>query len=93
MPRLKASSGARRLQFLYDSLRELRDSLDGRQLLTRGRPEARIPALAKEIDATSVHVSSDFSPFGRRVTMRCVRRSVTCRYSRPDRRSWSHRDG
>jgi deoxyribodipyrimidine photo-lyase len=65
-PRLKASSGPRRLQFLYDALRELRDDLDGRVLVTRGRPETRIPALAKEIGATSVHVSSDFSPFGRR---------------------------
>lgn len=45
-PRLKASSGPRRLQFLYDSLRELRDALDGRLLVTRGRPETRIPALA-----------------------------------------------
>jgi deoxyribodipyrimidine photo-lyase len=65
-PRLKASSGPRRLQFLYDSLRELRDALDGRLLVTRGRPETRIPALAKAVDATSVHISSDFSPFGRR---------------------------
>ena len=63
-PRLKASSGARRLQYLYDSLRELRDGLDGRLLVTRGRPETRIPALAKQIHATSVHVSADFSPFG-----------------------------
>jgi deoxyribodipyrimidine photo-lyase len=63
-PRLKASSGARRLQYLYDSLRELRDALDGRLLITRGRPETRIPALAKQIHATSVHVSADFSPFG-----------------------------
>ena len=46
-PRLKASSGPRRLQYLYDALRELRDGLDGRLLVTRGRPETRIPALAK----------------------------------------------
>ena len=63
-PRLKASSGARRLQYLYDALRELRDSLDGRLLVTRGRAETRIPALVKQIGATSVHVSGDFSPFG-----------------------------
>ena len=65
-PRLKASSGPRRLQYLYDALRDLRDSLDGRLLVTRGRPEKRIPALAKAIGATSVHVSADYSPFGRR---------------------------
>ena len=29
-PRLKASSGPRRLQYLYDALRDLRASLDGR---------------------------------------------------------------
>lgn len=65
-PRLQASAGPRRLQYLYDSLRELRDGLDGRLLVTRGRPETRIPALVKETHATSVHVSADFSPFGLR---------------------------
>ena len=65
-PRLKASSGPRRLQYLYDALRELRDALDGRLLVTRGRPEKRIPALAKSVGASAVHVSADFSPFGRR---------------------------
>lgn len=63
-PRLKTSSGFRRLQYLYDSLRELRDGLDGRLLVTRGRPDTRIPALAKKIHASAVHVSADFSPFG-----------------------------
>jgi deoxyribodipyrimidine photo-lyase len=65
-PRLEASSGPRRLQFLGDSLRRLRDDLDGRLLVTRGRPEDRIPCIANRIDATAVHVSEDFAPFGRR---------------------------
>ena len=65
-PRLKASSGQRRLQYLYDALRDLRERLDGRLHVTRGRPEKRIPALAKAIGASSVHVSADYSPFGRR---------------------------
>jgi deoxyribodipyrimidine photo-lyase len=65
-PRLEASSGDRRMQFLTDSLRRLRDDLGGRLLVTRGRAEERIPALVKEIDAPSVHVSEDFSPYGRR---------------------------
>ena len=64
-PRLEASSGSRRMQFLCDSLRQLRDDLDGRLLVTRGRPEERIPALVKEIGAPSVHVSEDFAPYGR----------------------------
>src|SRR5437763_15095855 len=65
-PRLEASSGDRRMQFLTDSLRGLRDDLHGRLLVTRGRPEERIPALVKEIEAPSVHVSKDFSQYGRR---------------------------
>ncbi|ORA10319.1 cryptochrome/photolyase family protein [Mycobacterium asiaticum] len=65
-PRLEASSGARRLQFLGDSLRQLNSDLDGRLLVTRGRPEQRIPQLARAIGASSVHISEDFAPFGRR---------------------------
>nr|WP_090281052.1 deoxyribodipyrimidine photo-lyase [Mycolicibacterium komanii]CRL77225.1 deoxyribodipyrimidine photolyase [Mycolicibacterium komanii] len=65
-PRLEASAGARRLQYLYDALRVLRDGLDGRLFVTRGRPEKRIPAVAKAIDASAVHISADFTPFGRR---------------------------
>jgi deoxyribodipyrimidine photo-lyase len=65
-PRLAASSGRRRLQFLGDSLRRLRDDLDGRLLVTRGLPEEQIPRIAKEIGASSVHISNDFAPFGRR---------------------------
>ena len=65
-PRLQASSGSRRLQYLYDALRDLRDGLDGRLLVTRGDPKSRIPALAKAIGAASVHVTGDYTPFGRR---------------------------
>src|ERR1700748_2660297 len=57
-PRLKASSGPRRLQYLYDALRELRDALDGRLIVTRGQPEKRIPPLAKAVGASAVHVSA-----------------------------------
>ncbi len=65
-PRLEASSGRRRLQFLGDSLRQLRDDLDGRLLVTRGKPERQIPRIAREIGAASVHISEDFAPFGKR---------------------------
>lgn len=65
-PRLESSSGRRRLQFLSNALRQLRDDLDGRLLVTRGRPEEQIPRIAKEIDAASVHISEDFTPFGSR---------------------------
>lgn len=65
-PRLEASSGPRRLQFLGDSLRRLRDQLDGRLLVTRGRPEQQIPRIAEEVAAAAVHISEDFAPFGKR---------------------------
>lgn len=65
-PRLEASSGQRRLQFLGDCLRKLRDDLGGKLLITRGLPQQRIPQIAAEIEASAVHVSADFTPFGRR---------------------------
>jgi deoxyribodipyrimidine photo-lyase len=49
-----------------DTLRRLRDDLDGRLLVTRGLPEEQIPRIAKKIDATSVHISEDFAPYGKR---------------------------
>ncbi|OBF22657.1 deoxyribodipyrimidine photolyase [Mycobacterium kubicae] len=65
-PRLEASSGPRRLQFLGDSLRRLDEDLNGRLLVTRGLPQDAIPRLANEIGASAVHISEDFAPFGRR---------------------------
>ena len=65
-PRLETSAGARRLQFLGDCLRALDDAVGGRLLITRGRPEEIIPQIAEAIGARSVHISADFSPFGRR---------------------------
>lgn len=65
-PRLEASSGSRRLQILAESVRQLRDTLQGRLLVARGLPEELIPRIAGEIGASEVHVSEDFAPFGRR---------------------------
>ena len=65
-PRLEASSGRRRLQYLGDCLRQLRDDLGGRLLVTRGRPEEQVPRIARDIGASSVHISDDFAPYGRR---------------------------
>ncbi|WP_066896363.1 cryptochrome/photolyase family protein [Mycolicibacterium houstonense] len=65
-PRLAASSGRRRLQYLYRALHDLSDSLGGRLLVTGGRPEQRIPELARAVGAAAVHITQDHSPFGRR---------------------------
>lgn len=65
-PRLEANTGPRRLQFLGDCLRELNVALDGRLLITRGRPEEHLPQICAAAAATAVHISADFSPFGMR---------------------------
>jgi len=63
-PRLEATSGSRRMQFLGDSLREIDDTLGGRLFVTRGRPESLIPQICTTVGARSVHITADFSPFG-----------------------------
>ena len=65
-PLLERTSGPRRMQFLGDSLREVRDVLGGRLLVTRGRPREVIPRICAAVEATAVHISADFSPFGLR---------------------------
>jgi deoxyribodipyrimidine photo-lyase len=65
-PRLESSAGPRRMQFLCDSLRRLADDLDDRLLVVRGRPEQVIPSIATGVEASAVHVSQDFAPFGKR---------------------------
>lgn len=64
-PRLE-SSGPRRMQFLCNALRQLQEDLDGRLLVARGSPGTLMPLLANEIDASSIHISEDFAPFGKR---------------------------
>lgn len=65
-PRLADSAGTRRLQYLYDALRELRDALQGRLMVTKGHPTTQVPLLARAVQATAVYVSQDYSPLGRR---------------------------
>ena len=66
-PRLKASSGrAAAAVPLRRAARTATTASTAGCMVTRGRPEKRIPALAKAVGATSVHVSADFTPFGRR---------------------------
>ena len=91
-PRLEASSGGRRMQFLCDSLRQLRDDLDGRLLVTRGRPEERIPAIAKEVDAPVGACLGGLRALSAGdATIGCARRWATCRWWPRDRRIWCRR--
>ncbi|MGW0176433.1 cryptochrome/photolyase family protein [Rhodococcus sp. NPDC003322] len=59
-------SGAPRRNFLIECLRSLDEDLGGRLLVTTGNPTAVVPALAREFDAASVHVTADYGPYGTR---------------------------
>ncbi len=62
---LLVPAGPVRRTFLYRCLRELDDTLGGRLLVLRGRPEQVVPRLARQVGAGSVHVSADNGPYGR----------------------------
>ena len=61
---LRGPSGAPRLAFLYRCLRELDDALGGRLVVVRGNPANVLPRIAREIDASSVHLAADYGPYG-----------------------------
>jgi deoxyribodipyrimidine photo-lyase len=65
-PRLFEPAGAPRRQFLRDCLTSLQESIDGALVIRTGDPVEVLPALAAEVGATSVHVSADAGPYGRR---------------------------
>ena len=66
-PVLLKPSGAPRLAFLYRSLRALDNDLrsyGGQLIVRRGDPANVVPKVVKEADASSVHVTGDFGPYG-----------------------------
>ncbi|GAA2724278.1 cryptochrome/photolyase family protein [Cellulomonas aerilata] len=64
-PTLLASSGPVRVRCLVEALTEARDAYDGALVVRHGRPEDVVPALAREVGATGVHVSGETTPYGR----------------------------
>lgn len=62
---LRGPAGAPRLAFLYRCLREVEERTDGRLRVLTGRPEDVVPHVARQVDATGVHISSDHAPYGR----------------------------
>ena len=64
-----ASAGAPRLAYLHDALRSLDTAIrerGGQGLVIRyGEPSVVIPALAAEVDASTVFVARDYAPYGR----------------------------
>jgi deoxyribodipyrimidine photo-lyase len=66
-PVLLKPAGAARVAFLYRTLRALAADLaehGGRLVVRRGDPVTAVPRVAREVAASSVHVSADFGPYG-----------------------------
>jgi len=59
-------SGAPRRAFLAGCLARLSESMGDRLLIVKGSPAEVIPAVAVDVGASSVHVSADYMPYGRR---------------------------
>ncbi|MGI9645107.1 MAG: cryptochrome/photolyase family protein [Ilumatobacteraceae bacterium] len=73
-----AWAGAPRLAFLHDCLASLDASIrrqsDHALVVRRGDPTEVIPAIAEEIDASTVYVTRDYTPYGRRRDARVAER-------------------
>ncbi|MDP3890023.1 deoxyribodipyrimidine photo-lyase [Nocardioides sp.] len=63
-PRLWGAAGTPRRAYLAASLRDLRERLDGRLTLRTGDPVEVVPQVAREVEATAVHVTADCGPYG-----------------------------
>lgn len=59
-----AKSGLARQAFMYENLRALNESMGGALVLKHGDPVVEVLACAREAGATSVHIASDFAPYG-----------------------------
>ncbi|WP_245857089.1 cryptochrome/photolyase family protein [Actinoalloteichus hoggarensis] len=64
--RLLGPAGAPRRTFLFRCLRALSEQLDGRLLIVRGDPVEAVPSVARAVSASTVHVTTDTGPYGRR---------------------------
>jgi deoxyribodipyrimidine photo-lyase len=65
-PLLWEVGGPVRRAWLAANLRALDDSLDGNLTLLHGNPRAVVPRLAERVGASSVHVTRETTPVGRR---------------------------
>ena len=65
-PALLGPAGDTRTAWLFRSLAALQDGVGSRLLIRSGDPADVVPQVAAEAGATSVHVSADSGPYGRR---------------------------
>ena len=64
-PGLWRNAGPARRAWLAASLRSLDESMDGHLCLRLGQARSVVPRTAAEVGADQVHVSNDFTPYGR----------------------------
>ncbi len=55
-----------RTRALVEALESLNETYDGALVIRRGHPVEVVPALVREVGASSVHVSGETTPYGRR---------------------------
>jgi deoxyribodipyrimidine photo-lyase len=65
-PHLWERAGQVRRAYLAASLRALDDSLGGHLVVRRGDPRDVVPAVAREVEALTVHLAADYGPYGSR---------------------------
>jgi deoxyribodipyrimidine photo-lyase len=63
--RLLGPAGAPRRAFLFRCLRDLHERTGGALRVLAGDPATELARVARTVDATSVHISSDHGPYGR----------------------------
>ena len=62
-----------RARYLTASLTALHEAMAGRLVIRTGDPAVVVPAVATEVSASSVHISADCAPYGRRRDARVAR--------------------
>lgn len=72
-PALWAAASPPRRRHLRASLAALSASMDGALVVRTGDPADVVPRLAREIEATDVHVTESFEPYGRQRDARTAR--------------------
>ena len=65
-PVLWRAGGPARRAWLAANLRSLSESMDGRLCIRMGSPASLVASMAREVDATQVHVSNDPFPYARK---------------------------
>lgn len=59
-----ATAGPARRQFMFNILGELDRATGGALVVRHGDPVAEVVAVAQKVGATTVHIASDFAPYG-----------------------------